>query len=123
MVRILLLLNTVLTLPFGLAVLISPEGLFAEFGLSLDAAGCLVARGYGATLVGFGTLLLLLSKTTDPSVVRSLLVALFLFNLIEATIQGIAGVHGIAHAVIFLNVALHGSVAFACLMALARKAR
>ena len=123
MVRILLLLNTVLTLPFGLAVLISPEGLFAEFGLSLDAAGCLVARGYGTTLVGFGTLLLLLRKTTDPGVVRSLLVALFLFNLIEATIQGIAGVHGIAHAVIFLNVALHGSVAFACLMALTRKAR
>ena len=122
MVRILLVLNTLLTLPFGIAALFSPDRLFAEFGLSLDAAGCLVARGYGATLVGFGTLLFLLRKTTDPGVVRSLLVALFLFNLIEATIQGIAGVHGIAHAEIFLNVALHGSVAVACLIALVRKA-
>ena len=81
MVRILLVLNTLLTLPFGIAALFSPDRLFAEFGLSLDAAGCLVARGYGATLVGFGTLLFLLRKTTDPGVVRSLLVALFLFNL------------------------------------------
>ncbi len=122
MVRVLLTLNVLLTLPFGIAALISPDGLFAEFGLSLDAAGCLVARGYGATLVGFGTLLLLLRKTTDLGVIRSLLVALLLFNLIEATVQGIAGAHGIARAIIFLNVALHVSVAVACVMALIGKA-
>ena len=122
MVRILLYLNILLTLPFGIAALVNPDGLFSEFGLFLDAAGSLVARGYGATLVGFGTSLLLLRKTTDPGVVRSLVVALFLFNLIEATIQGIAGLHGVAHTVIFLNVSLHGSVAVTCLVALIGKA-
>jgi hypothetical protein len=55
MVRLLFIVNTLLTLPFGVLALAAPSALFAQFGIQLDAGGALIARGYGATLVAFGT--------------------------------------------------------------------
>lgn len=123
MVKALFILNVLLTLPFGILALAMPETVFAQFGLQLDAAGALVARGYGATLVGYGLVLLLMRSTTDPRTVKRFLWSMTAFNAIEAVIQGIAGAQGVALPMIYGNVALHGVVALACLVAMSRSGR
>jgi hypothetical protein len=108
-------------LPFGVLALAAPSALFAQFGIQLDAGGALIARGYGATLVAYGAALLLTRHSADRGTVRALLVSMVLFNAIEAVIQGIAGVQGVAAAMIFGTVATHVVVAALSLAAVARQ--
>jgi hypothetical protein len=117
MVKILLIVNALLTLPFGVFALIMPLPVFAQFGVQLNDAGALVARGYGATLVGYGLLQFLLRESTNRDLVRSLLLSMAVFNTIEAIIQGAAGVQGVATKVIFGNVVIHAVVAVFCVVA------
>ena len=122
MVKLLLIVNTLLTLPFGIAALAAPAEVFAQFGLKLDPGGMLIARGYSATLVGYGLVLWLLRHTSEATVAKPLLLSLVAFNGIEAVIQGVAGVQGLALPVIFANVGLHGLVCGACLYAYLKQA-
>lgn len=122
MVRSLLLLNTLLTLPFGVVALVAPGALFGQFGLQLDSAGTLLARGYGATLVAYGLALWLLRNATEPRTTAVLLWSLVAFNAIESAIQAVAGMQGVAQPIILANAALHGVVAVLCVVA-ASKAR
>lgn len=117
MVQSLLVINSLLTVPFGVAALLAPAAVFAQFGVPLDAGGSLVARGYAATLIGYGTALWLLRRTPGTGISRPLLLSLVFFNGIEAVIQGAAGLEGLARPIIFANVALHGVVFAACLYA------
>lgn len=114
MVKLLLIINTLLTLPFGIAALIAPVAVFTQFGVKLDPGGALVARGYAATLVGYGLMLWQMRRSPEAKVAKPLLVSLIVFNLIETVVQGIAGVQSVALPVIFANVALHGLVCAAC---------
>ena len=107
-------MNALLTLPFWLLALVVPEFMFAQFGLQLDAAGALIARGYAATLIGYGLVLWLNRNTGNPLIAGSFLLSMTAFNVIETLIQGIAGFQGIASAIIFGNVIIHGGVAGAC---------
>jgi hypothetical protein len=120
--KLLLIVNTLLTLPFGIAALAAPVQVFAQFGLKLDFGGALIARGYAATLIGYGLVLWLLRNTTETTVVKPLLISLVAFNAIEAVIQGVAGAEGIASPVIFTNVVLHGLVCGACAYAYFKQA-
>jgi len=119
-VKSLFIINTVLTFPFGVLALAAPAALFAQFGLQLDAAGQLIARGYGAALVAYGVVLYLERQSADPRTVRPFLLSMVLFNSIEAVIQGIAGVQGIAATMIFGNVAIHAAVAVLSVIALSK---
>ncbi|MGE0313385.1 MAG: hypothetical protein AB7P21_17380 [Lautropia sp.] len=123
MIKLLLIVNTLLTFPFGVAALAAPAEVFAQFGVKLDAGGSLVARGYAATLVGYGLALWLLRDAGEAKVTRPLLLSLVAFNAIEAIIQGLAGVQGIAMPIIFANAALHAVVCAACGYAYLRRAR
>ena len=110
MFKILMIINVVLTLPFAVGALVMPARVFADFGVALNAGGELVARGYAATLVGFGLALLLLRKAEDRSTQRSLLLATLAFNLIECVIQFIAGREGITNNRIWITTSAHGIV-------------
>jgi len=120
-IRNLFILNALLTFPFGVLALAAPASLFAQFGLHLDAAGELIARGYGATLVAYGVVLYLERQSADRRTVRPFLLSIVLFNSIEAVIQGSVGVRGIAAKMIFGNVAIHGAVAVLSVIALSRQ--
>jgi hypothetical protein len=120
-IKSLFILNALLTFPFGVLPLATPATLFAQFGLQLDAAGQLIARGYGATLVAYGAVLYLFRQSADGRTVRPFLLSMVLFNSIEAVIQGSAGVQGIAAKVIFGNVAIHAAVAVLSVIAFSRQ--
>lgn len=114
MIKILFVINLLLTLPFGLIALIIPATIFAGFGVNLDAGGQLIARGYSATLIGYGLLFYFLRNSEDVSVRKSLLFSAFTFNLIEAVIQGLAGFSAITSSMIWGNVVAHSVVAILC---------
>jgi hypothetical protein len=120
-VKSLFILNALLTFPFGVFALAAPASLFARFGIQLDAAGELIARGYGATLVAYGALLYLERQSADRRTVRHCLLSMVLFNVIETVIQGVAGVQGIAAAMIVGTVAIHAVVAVLSVIALSRQ--
>ncbi len=122
MVKRLLILNVLLTFPFGVLALAAPAALFSPFGLQLNASGELMARGYGAALVAYGVVLYLARQAADRRTIRPLLLSMTLFNVIEAVIQGIAGAQGVAATMIFGNVAIHAVIAVLCFIALFRQA-
>ncbi|MGE0484942.1 MAG: hypothetical protein AB7Q81_12445 [Gammaproteobacteria bacterium] len=107
MIKMLVRANLLLTLPFGVAALVNPEPLFLQFGVALSAPGALVARGYAATLIGYGILLWGVREVVDPDVLPALLLSIVLFNGLEAAVQAIAAVQGVAAGAIYLNVAIH----------------
>ena len=80
-----------------------------------------MARGYGATLLAYGLVLYLERQSADRRTIRSFLLSMVLFNSIESVIQGVAGVQGIAAAIIFGNVATHAVVAVLSVIALSRQ--
>ena len=123
MKKFLLIANAVLTLPFGIAALISPGAVFSGFGISLDPGAQLIARGYAAACIGYGLVFLLLRGTPDTNVIRVLFLASLFFNAIEAVIQGMAGTAGVASAAIWVTVAAHVVMALISVMALIRRPR
>lgn len=118
MSKVIFIISAVQTFPIGIGAVLIPGKLFSQFGVSLDPAGELIARGYGATLIGFGLVLWGLRNVQLPAAQRWLLIGLTFFNAIEATIQFMAGVAGIAQPIIFGNVGLHTAMVVASLVAL-----
>ena len=119
--RLFFTLNAALTLPFGVLGLVAPCPLFAPFDISLDASGELIARGYAATLFGFGLLYWVLRKTTDRMVARAMLGAGLSFNAIEVLIQTQAALSGVAAGVIWVTVGAHAAMILLCVAAFARE--
>ena len=120
MTKIIFIISTLQTFPFGLSAVLFPRTLFFQFGITLDPAGELLAQGYGATLIGFGLVLWGLRNTQDRTVQFWLLTGLAAFNAIEATIQLMGGVAGTAGPIIFGNVGVHAAMIIVCLAALLR---
>jgi hypothetical protein len=123
MKKFILIANAVLTLPFGIAALISPVAVFSGFGIPLDPGAQLIARGYAATCIGYGLIFLLLQGSQDNTVARALILASLFFNAIEAVIQGMAGAAGVANAPIWITVAAHTVIALLSVMTLIRQPR
>lgn len=123
MLRALLTISAVQTLPFGIAAVLTPDKVFEQFGVTLDTAGELIARGYGASLIGFGITLWGLRSSQSTASQRYVCAGLSCFNAIEAFIQLEAGMRGTAQPVIFGNVALNGVLSLASVALLIRNAR
>jgi len=121
MIRVLFIINALLTIPFGILALIAPEALFLKFGMDLPPAGVLVARGYAATLISYGLVLFLMRNTTDRSALKAFLYSMAIFNLIETIIQGIAGTRGVANAMIWGTAVTHSGIFALCVIAIARR--
>jgi hypothetical protein len=119
--RILLVINAILTVPLGAVALISPAALFRGFGLTLDAPGALLARGYAASLIAYGTALFLLRGCSDQRIVNVLLSSAIAFNVIECAIQTVAGINGVASPMIWTTAITHGVLGCFCLYAVIKK--
>lgn len=120
MFRLVAILNAVMVLPFAACALAAPDFTFGLFGLDLGAEGAGVARGYGATALGWGLLCAMLSGTSDAAVRRSLLVASLAFNGAEVLLQVPIALSGIASAMIWSTIAGHAAIAVLGALGLAR---
>jgi hypothetical protein len=107
MLKFLLYANAFLTFPFGIAALIAPGPVFAGFGLTLDAGGELISRGYAATCLGFGIICLLADKKPQAGA-KALLAGSLLFNGVEFAVQLTAALQAVAAPAIWGTVVAHG---------------
>ncbi len=120
MIRKLAVVNALLTVPFGIAAFVSPVPVFALFGVHLDGGGELVARGYAATCLGYGLTLWALRAVREPAQARAMVIAMTVFNALEALAQGSAAMQGIAAGGIWVTVGAHAVVTVWCGATLAR---
>jgi hypothetical protein len=109
--KLVCILNAVMVLPFAVTVLVAPEFTFGQFGLDLGPEGAGVARGYGATALGWGIACVLLSGLRDAAVVRAILVASLAFNAVEVLVQVPVAFSGIASAMIWTTIVGHAVTA------------
>jgi hypothetical protein len=73
MFKLACILNALLVLPFAASALAAPDFTFAQFGIDLGTEGAGVARGYGASALGWGIACGLLRGATESTVVKALM--------------------------------------------------
>ncbi len=112
--------NAILTIPFAIGGLLAPATIFAPFGITLDAGGVLIARGYASTLMAYGILLFMSRNTSDAKALNAFLVSMTIFNLLEFTVQLLAFLQKVAAAPILATVIAHGILIILCALALTR---
>lgn len=120
MFKLVCILNALMVLPFAVSVLIAPDFTFGQFGIDLGAEGAGVARGYGATALGWGIACVLLRDAADAGAVRGMLIASLVFNAVEVVIQVPVALSGIANAMIWTTIVGHAVVAVLSAVALSR---
>jgi len=108
--KTLFILNAALALPFGLICLLFPMAVFTGFGLTLDEAGRLVARGYAVTCIAYGAIFWLSRDVTDKGFSRSLLIGSILFNILEVLIQTPPALSGSVSPAIWVTIIAHATV-------------
>lgn len=110
--------TAVLAVPFGIAALIAPDFVFAQFGVKLDVPAQGVARGYAATALGLGITAFLLRNVKDTAARRALLVGALVFNLAELFAQLPLWWGGHANASIWGTIVGHVIGTVLCVMAM-----
>ncbi|HMS95453.1 MAG TPA: hypothetical protein PKA03_09580 [Tabrizicola sp.] len=111
MFRVLALLNALLVLPFAASALAAPDFTFDQFGLDLGAEGAGIARGYGATALGWGIACLLLAGSAVAEVKRAIALASLAFNGAEVLLQVPIALSGIASSMIWVTISAHALLA------------
>lgn len=70
----------------GLACVVAPAAMIASFGVTLPAMGLVVYQFWGASMAGVGALSWLLRGTTDPGILKPLLLVLIGLNFLNAVL-------------------------------------
>lgn len=121
MYRLVCYWTAILAVPFGIAALIAPEFVFAQFGMKLDAAAQGVARGYAATALGLGLTAFYLRNVEDPRAQHALLIGSLVFNLAELFAQVPLWRSGLANPSIWGTIIGHAIGTVLCVLALQRR--
>lgn len=104
-------LNAFLVLPFAVSALSVPDFTFGLFDIDLGPEGAGVARGYGATALGWGIVCLLLRNRMELQVVTAVLIASLAFNGAEVLLQVPLALSGTVSAMIWVTIPGHGLIA------------
>ncbi|NUQ85007.1 MAG: hypothetical protein HUU11_09860 [Anaerolineales bacterium] len=97
---------------FGAGLLLAPVPFMCVFGVGLDPGGTMLSRILGAALIGFAMVFWRMQGDLQNSTVRELLLASFVYNLIdlpvvfEATLSGTMGVMGWSAVLLHLLLAV-----------------
>jgi hypothetical protein len=98
---------SVVYLQAGLSFLFIPGPVMSIYGVSLAAGGLLMTRILGAALIGFAVLFWKVRTSELSPAIRSILLASFLYNLLDLPIVTAATVTGVMSSVGWFAVALH----------------
>jgi hypothetical protein len=85
--KVLLIVNGVLALVSGIALVLIPGLATTLLGLQIGPVGLGLTRAMGAALVTLGIFLWMLRKTEDPVVQRALFMSLFVGNLLASVVM------------------------------------
>ncbi|MGZ6142500.1 MAG: hypothetical protein ACXWLM_04135 [Myxococcales bacterium] len=112
--------NAVIAGVFGIAFTLAPAQTLAPYGVELPFAGLLVARLFGAALVGFGIISWLL-RAADASAQRAAAIALTVADALGFLISLWGVLAGAINALGWSTVAIYGLLAAGFALQLARK--
>ena len=103
-----LLLNAILFVPFGLAMLLLPGTLFPLFGIDLDADGILMARVFASALLSIGLMCFIARSESPQSLgMRALLIGNFIFHALDALSTFTASYGGVMNSLGWMFMGLH----------------
>ena len=116
----LLLVNAFVAMPFGIAFTFAPAETAAPYGVQLPVAGLLLARLFGASLIGFGIVSWLL-RTADAGPQRAAAISIAVADAIGTTIAIWGVVSATLNSVGSSAVAIYGLIFGAFAMHLIRR--
>lgn len=106
--KLFLVINAVLFVPFSTAMLLIPKLLFSIFGIDLDADGILMARVFAAALFNFGLICYLIrSENIFGAGIRAILIGNFIFHALDAVSTGVASYTGVMNSLGWMFFGLH----------------
>jgi hypothetical protein len=109
-IKHLALADGLLILSFGVPAFVAPVAIFAPISVQLDPAAAVIARGYAATLIGYGWALFGLRSSRDAGVIRTLLVSMLLFNALEIALQSAALLAGYLGQMAIATITAHAAL-------------
>jgi hypothetical protein len=109
--KTLFLANTIIATLFGLAFLFHPSGLMSLYGVSLGIGAVLIARLFGAALLGYGILTWLVRNAYDSAALKAIVIALFLSDLAGCIVAIFGQLSGATNALGWSTVAIYALLA------------
>ena len=93
-----MVIATIVALLFGLAFVFVAEPLLSLYGISLSPGGLIVARLFGAALLGFAVLTWHARNAEDSEARRAIILALFIGDSIGFIVALISQLSGVVNA-------------------------
>ena len=103
----LLTAGAVVTLVFGLSLVLVPGGLLSLYGITVNDAGLLIARLFGAAFLGFTVLNWSARKAADSEILRGIVLANLLMDAVGFVVTLLGQLAGLANALGWSFVALY----------------
>ena len=105
--RNLFIINTVLPLVFGVALVLAPASLVSLYGGTLGEFGIVTGRLLGGAFLGYAVLSWFARNAEDSEVQRAIVLALFITNAIGFIVSLLARISGVGNPLSWSNVVLY----------------
>ena len=103
----LMVINAIVALVFGIALVLAPAQLLALYAMTMGAGGILVTQLFGAALIGFGVLTWLARNAGASDARNAILLALFVSDAVGFVTALRGQLAGVANALGWSTVALY----------------
>ena len=103
----LLMAGAVVTLIFGLALVLVPGTLLSLYGITLNDAGILLARLFGAAFLGYTVLNWFARNASDSEVLRGIVLANLIMDVVGFVVTLLGQLAQVANALGWSSVALY----------------
>ncbi len=103
----LMVINTFVALLFGLAFVLVPGALLSLYGITLSLGGLVVARLFGAALIGYGMLTFLARNAEESKARRAIVLALFISDVVGFIVALQGQLSGAVNALGWSTVAIY----------------
>jgi hypothetical protein len=110
-IRTLLVINTLIALPFGIGSVMAPNAFMTLYGATLDPAGSLMMQFGGAWLIGIGLLTWLLRNTAEPEVQQGMALGLLVMYSIGGGVALLGQLSGVLNALGWIVVGINAFLA------------
>jgi hypothetical protein len=105
--RNLLMAGAVVTLIFGLSLVVIPDLLLSLYGITVNDAGILIARLFGAAFLGFTVLNWSARRAADSEVLRGIVLANLMMDAVGFVVTLLGQLAGLSNALGWSCVALY----------------
>ena len=105
--KVIFIINSIVNLVFGLAFVLVPGSTLSIYGVSVNEAGILISRLFGASLLGYAVLSWFARNTEESAARRAILISFSIGFTIGFIVSLIGQLSGIVNALGWSSVALY----------------